>query len=516
MNRRIIDRIFFIMCLFLIFNNIPKIIQMNFWGGPAGNKLVFYPLIVGFIYTLYCQYKYKNVLVYFDKFFKFTFVYIVVTMLSLIIGLYTYPYYDVVFSGPVGQIEKLPHVLDILASHNIVVDQKFTLGVWMIARQVKGVFLEAFWCFGMAYMIFCWYYNNWQQAVQIMTRGILVGLIVIFAYSSIEILYLYGSETAKNILAIITPYFHPIKTTHGWWPPLLWKGQLRSVFPEPSHIGNYVAITIPVLWCCYLHKCSLKFLLSSFVLMFLVFLTQARTAYAMLFGMIGLLFLLLLIIRRKALLKQFSIICITVVIAFGAAVQFIGIMNKAPSLTATNVIENNLISLTSSNQRSNGARYALLKSNIRIAADHPVLGVGKGLASAYIVDYYTDDEKKNGEINMWIRYQKEKGVFATGYSMGDAMNEYITRLSQTGIVGLSTFLFPFIWIIVKLFDLYKRCKNEKQINVLLILFALISSMVAGCNGNVNTIYSVWILLGIAFAAVYSEKYSLKNAHRTSK
>ncbi|WP_455651431.1 hypothetical protein, partial [Phascolarctobacterium sp.] len=78
------------------------------------------------------------------------------------------------------------------------------------------------------------------------------------------------------------------------------------------------------------------------------------------------------------------------------------------------------------------------------------------------------------------------------------------------------FLFPFFWVLVKLFDMYKQNEKDKQIDVLLILFALTSSLVAGCNGSVTVIYGTWILLGIAFAAVYSEKYSLKNAHRTSK
>ena len=32
--------LFFLICFFLIFNNTPKIIQMNFWGGPVGNKLL--------------------------------------------------------------------------------------------------------------------------------------------------------------------------------------------------------------------------------------------------------------------------------------------------------------------------------------------------------------------------------------------------------------------------------------------------------------------------------------------
>ena len=60
----------------------------------------------------------------------------------------------------------------------------------------------------------------------------------------------------------------------------------------------------------------------------------------------------------------------------------------------------------------------------------------------------------------------------------------------------------------ELFSLYKQCENNKQIDILLILFSLISSLVAGCNGSVTVIYGTWILLGIAFAAVYSEKDKL--------
>lgn len=508
MNEKIRNILLWMVCFTLIFNNVPRMVQMNFWGGLMGNKLVFYPLIVGFIYTLHCHYKYKNVLIYFDKFLKFCGAYIGVTMLSLLIGLYTYPYYDLVFSGPAGQIEKLPYTLTFFASYGIIVDQKFVLGAWIIARQVKSVFLETFWCFGGSYMIFCWYYNEWQKAVRIIINGVLAGLFVVFSYSTIEIFYLASNETAKSLLATITAYFHPIKTHQGWWPPLLWKGQLRSVFSEPSHVGNYIAISIPVLWCCYLRQSSKKLLAVSAGLIFFVFLTQARTAYAMLLGMIGLFLLLLLAIKRKDLLKRFLIICFAGVIAFGGAVQFIGRMDKTSNVTANNVIENNLTSLTSSNQRSNGARYALLKSNLRIAADHPLLGIGSGLASAYIADYYTYDEKKNGEVSLWIKNQKERGIFAIGYSMGNAMNEYVTRLAQTGILGLSIFLLPFIWITVKLFGLYKRSKNDKQIDILLILFSLLSSLVSGCNGSVTVIYGTWILLGIAFAAVYSEKDKL--------
>lgn len=88
MNEKIRDGLLCVVCFTLIFNNIPKNIQMNFWGGLIGNKLVLYPLTIGFIYTAYCQYKKQNILVYFDIFKKFVLFYIIANMLSLLVGLY--------------------------------------------------------------------------------------------------------------------------------------------------------------------------------------------------------------------------------------------------------------------------------------------------------------------------------------------------------------------------------------------------------------------------------------------
>ena len=97
------NKIFIVELIFLslVFNEIPRNLQMNFLGGPVQSKLVFYPLFIGFIYTIYCQYKYKDVLVNFDKFIKFILVYLAITFISLIIGLYNYPYYDLVLNRPV-------------------------------------------------------------------------------------------------------------------------------------------------------------------------------------------------------------------------------------------------------------------------------------------------------------------------------------------------------------------------------------------------------------------------------
>lgn len=127
MNNKIHNILFFIISIFIIFNNIPKVIQMNFLGGSVGNQLVFYPLFLEFIYTIYCQYKYKNIFINFDKFIKFIAVYLAITFISLIAGLYNYPYYDMVINGPVTQIEKLPKVMVFLNSLGIHIDQKILI-----------------------------------------------------------------------------------------------------------------------------------------------------------------------------------------------------------------------------------------------------------------------------------------------------------------------------------------------------------------------------------------------------
>ena len=125
----------------------------NFLGGPVGSKLVVYPLIAAFAYTFYCQYKYKNVFADIKEFLKYILVFISIMLLSTIVGLFNYPYYDLVLNGPVNQIEKLPKVLAFCHAHAVDVDSKLLMQAWIIARQLKSVLMEVFWCFGGAYII---------------------------------------------------------------------------------------------------------------------------------------------------------------------------------------------------------------------------------------------------------------------------------------------------------------------------------------------------------------------------
>lgn len=509
MNKKICNIIFGMLVFSLIFNNIPKPVQLNFLGGPIGSNLVVYPLIAAFAYTFYCQYKYKNVFIDLKPFLKYILAFISIMLLSTVVGLFNYPYYDLVLNGPVNQIEKLPKVLAFCHAHGVDVDSKLLMQAWIIARQLKGVLMEAFWCFGGAYIVYCWYKDDWQQAVNILIKSLIASFTVLFLYAAVEVAYLGGNLTSRNMLAAINPYIHTIVTNHGWWPPLLWKGQLRLVFPEPSHVGNFIAIGLPVIWYKYFNDNENMWggtsLLITIIMSFLVFLTKARTAYAMLFGMTVLLLALILLGKQWKLIKQYLVICVCIAIGFGCFIGFSSIKSndaKPKDNIAVEAIENNFTSLASNNKRSNGARYALLKSHFRTGLQHPFLGVGRGLASAYVERNFTPEEEKNGEVAQWIKYQKERGPMADGYSIPDAMNEFVTRFSTSGILGFIVFFFPFAYVILRL--LKQWCKDKKLASMFMAL-ALISSLVAGCNGSLNLLYAVWILLGIAYTVALGKQ-----------
>lgn len=121
-----------------------------------------YPLLIGFIYTAYCQWKYKDVIYKWNVFKKFIFAYLAVLLVSLAWGLFNYPYYEQILNGPADQIEKLPKVLAILQGIGISVAEKTLLEIWMFVRPIKVVLFETLYTFGIAYMIFCWYHARAQ------------------------------------------------------------------------------------------------------------------------------------------------------------------------------------------------------------------------------------------------------------------------------------------------------------------------------------------------------------------
>lgn len=449
MNRKVRDILFLLICVTLIFNTIPRPIQMGFLGGAIGNKLTFYPLAAAFLYSFWCERKYGHVFVNCKPFLRYVLAYLFVTLLSTAVGLYVYPYYDQVLSGPLDQIEKLPGVVVFLNAHGVAVDEKLLMQSWIIVRQLKSVVLEAFWCFGGAYLIYCWYREEWKRAVALLGMGVLLSSVCILAYSSIEIFYLAHAGGAESVLKAINPYIHTIEVDGKWWPPILWRGQLRSLFAEPSYYGIYMAFALPWLWNCFYEATGRKKAMFVAAVLFLLtvglFLTKARTAFMLHAGELVILAgLVLLFDRNKKSFRRFMGVLSISAAAFLAGNLFISsymYTGSAHSVekTMSDYLESNAASLKNPDARSNRARYSVMMADTRIAMDHPVLGVGKGLRSSYLPDYFDKKALQNNEVRMWLDFRQRLGIMRSGIP---ALGEYTSRFAETGLLGLLVFFAP--------------------------------------------------------------------------
>lgn len=309
---------------------------------------------------------------------------------------------------------------------------------------------------------------------------------------------------------------HDIKSSYGWWPPLLLPGQLRSIFAEPSYYGIYFAFALPFLWYVFISVNERYYKIISFSAIifftFCLFLTQARTAVVLFCGEVFILSIFTVYFRNKFIFKAVCKIFIAIVIAFMLSGLFINnllVDNRYGINSVESYVESNLTSLTSTSQRSNGARYSIMIADLKIALDHPLIGVGSGLRNAYIPDYLPEMAKDNGEVKMWIQNQKEKGILRSGFPK---LGEYPSRFAETGIIGLALFLVPPFILLRKLYFKItdKGITVEDKLPYVFFTISLIGIMASGLGDTINITYCYWVLLGLGYAMCFGKEYDVKD------
>ncbi len=531
MNRKFIDILFVFLVFSLPFKYIPNALWQNFLGGPFGQDLVVYPLLIGFIYTMYCQCKYKNVFYKWDMFKKFIFVYLAILLISLGWGLFIYSYYDQILNGPVDQIEKLPKVLAFLQGIGIPIAEKTLLELWIFARLVKGVFFEVLYTFGAAYMIFCWYHDRVQRAIDILLKVTTVDLVIVAAYGIVDVCYQNGQMWAQNFITLTVPLFHGNVAAefdyYQFHTQLFWDAQIRSIFLEPSYFGIYMAFAFPLLWWNIFRQpvrwkqVTLWGLFT--VLAFEIFLTQSRTALAINYTVFAIFLVICIYHMQKRLLLLLVALCFGSVIGFFGSIEFIQI-GQVPSLMgewtplatkwqnmqktgevgkgfmwvgAQRYIDQNLKSLSGTDKEnahagSNHSRFTVQKTHIHIGLEHPLLGVGTGLRQGYLREKL--DKDPGWEIQKWNKNIDNKGMLRAGFAN---LGDFTLRFAETGFLGLGIYLLPsFVLLLTYVKVLVKR--HEKITPFLFTSLSFIGIMSTGLGDGMNITFCYWCALAISF------------------
>lgn len=525
MNLTLRYRLFFIIVFSVIFCQIPSPVQLNFIGGFLGKNLNIYLIFFSFLYYAYYRYKNKEEYLTYVKKERYFFIYIIfyisVLMISFFHGLFIYPYYDTILSGPVVNLKGFSTVHDMLQYCGISLSELSLLKLWMIMKPMKRFFIDCFWFFSVPLLIYYWFKDDPCRGLEILRKATICAVVCVSLYGVLDILYLSGSMQAQIILMQTNPVVHSIKDNGSWWPPLLWDNQLRSLFAEPSYFGIYAAFSMPWVWYTLL-KCrawgkKLIFILLLFLFTYELFLTRARTANALFVGEIILLLGIALWKYKNAFRGVIQILFISL-FAFLMATYSISYMpgsinrndlgsmgyNSKGVQSITLYVEDNFTSIASSNHRSNLSRYSILKANVAIGMDYPILGVGKDLRNGYVPDYLPSEAFEGEEIQSWLRAQKEQGILKMEFPQ---LGEYSTRFAETGALGLMIYLFPAVYLLRSLLKVIasKRTTSLQKEQGIFLFLSMIGIMASGFGDTLYVTSCYWLLIGIGYAFVMSDK-----------
>lgn len=158
---------------------------------------------------------------------------------------------------------------------------------------------------------------------------------------------------------------------------------------------------------------------------------------------------------------------------------------------------------------SNSARFAVIKSELRIWENYPLVGVGVAHRQCYIADFLSSQEKEIGEIANCIQYQQKLGILKSGFP---SPCEYSADLAELGIVGTMLKLLPFILLFVILGKYHNSIrKSSDNLLFIMVIVAMAGCLANGFSNHLTVIYTTWILLGIIFAmlcAVWEKKHEI--------
>ncbi len=565
MNRKIIDTLFILILISAPLKLANQIFALpGFIGGDFARDFVIWPLLIGFVYTLYCQWKSGKPFYEWHKFKKYIITYVAILFISLTCGFINYPYWDMFYNGQAINNAKFAAALEFLNKIGFSVEENTILSFWLVLKFAKNIILNVLYTFGGAYMIFCWYRDQMTRAIQLLKNATIGLLVVIAAYGVVDMCYQNGQMWAQNFISVMWPILHSNTETSTF--PMFLGARNRSLFLEASYFAIYMAFAFPILW--WKITESKRMARFGLVLLYLllaceIYLGQSRTGTALFLGELFLLALAAIFKKNRKLFISTVCLFIGAAISFGGSIYFLHHLQvpaqlgertplatkkieilqskhqekvllvskkseilhkktkeKAPLDTKkTQIIQNketvvdvnkaniktyiddSLLSLVDKEKAkkrasSNHVRIGVTLANIDIGLKQPLLGVGMGLDTAYLYDYFKNDQ--NWEIkNRFVKPLEKKGLLN---SASPFMCEYTAQFMQAGFLGLFLFILPMGYVIVCfLRRLFKKIEDEKIFyTVLFITLADIGISITGFGNTVNITYCYWLMIGVSY------------------
>ena len=459
-----------LMVLTLPFTFIPERYQLPILGNNLPKIFLLFTLI---FYCIYCWYN-RNFNFFWKSYFVIFFLW---SGICLILGCLNFPYYN-------------NFILDYLRNSRMII----FFSKYFPAIQGNSTLLYAKMC-----MSYFWYMmkdfffpfagigfilygllkkENLKDTRKYLITAIYILSIIMVLYSIPEVIWLWtGNETCAQILSVINSHLYDPAHYNNWWPPLLWEGQLRSLCLEPSYFGIIASFLIPFLIIDIYGNGKKYKVAVLFMLVFMIFMTKARTATVIYFGECLIFIILSLIIRYNKWKKTIFTLAMITVCAYSVFLTGSSILHPHESLNelAKTYFTENVASVAKTDQRSNKARFGSTIAMVNVGLDHPVTGVGMGLHAPYMAERIPEFAKEDREIQNWIKDMHQKSFLESGIPV---LNEYAAIFAWEGVPGLLLFLIPPIIVLRRGILNCVKIKSFESVGLLTALCGQLACMLS--------------------------------------
>jgi len=356
---------------------------------------------------------------------------------------------------------------------------KQTSGIVRFLRQYFSLILAAF-------ILPITFYNSFlklspKRLIYSIRKVIYYSFVIVIIYSIIEILVVkFNMINLKKPLLNIFDYFPFVEAKTD-----LRLKRISSVTFEPPALGTYL-ITIFSWMCSYIitSKSYFKFLPALLVIA-LAFVSGSRAAFFII--IVQAIIFVFAISQSYQYNKIFSKIVLTSVITISA-----GLLVYAPKII--NYVDNEIQSFKlndDDHSLSNKSRFGIQYAMYQVFLDNPVIGTGYGQQAFDARSKYPSWAKRNNwEFRLKYLNQNSKR-FPPGYNL------YLRLASETGALGLLSFLLFMSYIMIWC---YNNLKMQKNLLAIIIFVSMAGFMLNWLKMDTFRIYGFWICLALIFVA----------------
>lgn len=258
----------------------------------------------------------------------------------------------------------------------------------------------------------------------------------------------------------------------SFWAERQGRMRLFSTFGNPNYLSGYLAITLPLafaLFCIEKKKSRQIFLEILIAILYTgVFITNIGGWIALFMGILFMVTVLLIHQKRFLRENRFRLLVLILILSIISLIY----SSPNPLNPTRRSVAQEGISYTNLEHSSVQQRFLIWLSSMQMIKEHPLLGSGIG---TFRIHYPTSQGKV-------LSFKENKKYIPLANKSINAHNDYLHLWAETGIIGLTCFLWIVFLLYKKSFKYLKEVKKEDK-------FLLIGFMGMGAALLVDAVFS---------------------------